>query len=264
MDAQTVEGSARHQPRLEDDPLVRGLGRYAADVPLPGQTQAYFVRSPHAFADIRSIDTAAAKAAPGVVGVLTAADMEGIGNVSQHPPLAGRGGQKLIVPHRPALAGTTVRHVGEPVAVVIAETLAAAQDAAELVTVEYEERTPAVDLREAVARGRSRKSGRRLPATSRSTGPARRRIPRPTRKRSSASSHPPRTWRALPWCIKGSWCNRWSRAERARATIRRTTATSCAAVRKARARCATGLLRSSAFPPSGCASSPKTSAAPSG
>ena len=150
MEAKTVEGSARYQPRLEDDPLVRGLGRYAADVPLPGQAQAYFVRSPHAFADIRSIDTAAAKAAPGVIGVLTAVDMDGIGNVSQHPPLAGRGGQKLIVPHRPALAGTTVRHVGEAVAVVIAETLAAAQDAAELVTVEYEERTPVVDLREAV------------------------------------------------------------------------------------------------------------------
>jgi aerobic carbon-monoxide dehydrogenase large subunit len=153
MEAKTVESSAPYRPRLEDDPLVRGLGRYAADVPLPGQTQAYFVRSPHAFADIRSIDTAAAKAAPGVVGVLTAADMEGIGNVSQHPPLAGRGGQKLIVPHRPALAGPTVRHVGEPVAVVIAETLAAAQDAAEFVTVEYEERTPAVDLREAVREG---------------------------------------------------------------------------------------------------------------
>src|ERR671931_2620379 len=150
MEAKTVDGSARYQPRLEDDPLVRGLGLYAADVPLPGQTQAYFVRSPHAFADIRSIDTAAAKATPGVIGVLTAADMEGLGNVSQHPPLAGRGGQKLIVPHRPALAGTTVRNVGEAVAVVIAETLAAAQDAAELVTVEYEERTPVVDLREAV------------------------------------------------------------------------------------------------------------------
>ena len=65
MDAKTAEGSARHQPRLEDDPLVRGLGRYAADVPLPGQTQAYFVRSPHAFADIRAIDTEAAKATPG-------------------------------------------------------------------------------------------------------------------------------------------------------------------------------------------------------
>src|SRR5215813_5659090 len=164
MDSQTVERRAQHQPRLEDDPLVRGLGRYAADAPMSGETQAYFVRSPHPFADIRSIDTAAAKAAPGVIAVLTAADMEGIGNVSQHPPLAGRGGQnrpalagrggqKLVVPHRPALAGQTVRHVGEAVAVVIAETLTAAQDAAELVSVDYQERTPAVGVREAVREG---------------------------------------------------------------------------------------------------------------
>ena len=153
MDAKTVDRRAQHQPRLEDDPLVRGLGRYAADAPLTGQTYAYFVRSPHAFADIRSIDTEAAKAVPGVLAVLTAADMEGIGNISQHPPLAGRGGQKLIIPHRPALAGETVRHVGEAVAVVVAETLTAAQDGAEAVIVDYEERTPVVDLREAVRDG---------------------------------------------------------------------------------------------------------------
>ncbi|MET0925148.1 MAG: xanthine dehydrogenase family protein molybdopterin-binding subunit [Xanthobacteraceae bacterium] len=153
MDSKTVERRAQHQPRLEDDPLVRGLGRYAADVPLTGQAQAYFVRSPHAFADIASIDTAAAKAVPGVLAVLTAADMEGIGNVSQHPPLPGRGGGKLIVPHRPALAGKTARHVGEAVALVVAETLTAAQDASELVTVEYQERTPVVDLHEAVREG---------------------------------------------------------------------------------------------------------------
>jgi carbon-monoxide dehydrogenase large subunit len=153
MDSQTVERRAQHQPRLEDDPLVRGLGRYAADAPMAGQAQAYFVRSPHAFADIRSIDTTAAAAAPGVLCVLTAADMEAIGNVSQHPPLAGRGGQKLIVPQRPALAGKTVRHVGEAVAAVIAETLTAAQDAAELVSVDYQERTPVVDLREAIRDG---------------------------------------------------------------------------------------------------------------
>ena len=153
MDAKTVDRRAQHQPRLEDDPLVRGLGRYAADTPLTGQTYAYFVRSSHAFADIRSIDTEAAKAVPGVLAVLTAADMEGIGNISQHPPLAGRGGQKLIIPHRPALAGETVRHVGEAVAVVVAETLTAAQDGAEAVIVDYEERTPVVDLREAVREG---------------------------------------------------------------------------------------------------------------
>jgi aerobic carbon-monoxide dehydrogenase large subunit len=153
MDAKTVDRRAQHQPRLEDDPLVRGLGRYAADTPLTGQTYAYFVRSPHAFADIRSIDTEAAKAVPGVLAVLTAADMEGVGNISQHPPLAGRGGQKLIIPHRPALAGETVRHVGEAVAIVVAETLTAAQDGAEAVVVDYEERTPVVDLREAVRDG---------------------------------------------------------------------------------------------------------------
>src|SRR5262249_58843347 len=130
MDSQTVERRAQHQPRLEDDPLVRGLGRYVADAPMAGQAQAYFVRSPHAFADIRSIDTTAAKAAPGVLCMLTAADMEGIGNISQHPPLAGRGGQKLIVPPRPALAGNTVRHVGEAVDAGIAETPLAPQVAA--------------------------------------------------------------------------------------------------------------------------------------
>src|SRR5262249_17269667 len=123
MDSKTFENEAHCQPRLEDDALVRGLGRYAADVTLTGQAYAYFVRSPHAFADIRAIDTEAAKATPGVLAVLTAADMEGIGNVSQHRPLVGRDGRKLIVPHRPALAGTTVRHVGEPVAVVVADTL---------------------------------------------------------------------------------------------------------------------------------------------
>jgi carbon-monoxide dehydrogenase large subunit len=155
MDSKTVEHRAHHQPRLEDDPLVRGLGHYAADVPMTGQMQAYFVRSPHAFADIRSIDTTAAKAVPGVLAVLTGADMDEakIGNVSQHPPLNGRGGTKLIIPHRPALVTKTVRHVGEAVAVVVAETLTAAQDAAELVAVDYEERTPAVDLREAVQAG---------------------------------------------------------------------------------------------------------------
>src|SRR5258706_5603945 len=153
MELQTVERRAQHQPRLEDGPLVRGLGRYADDAPMAGQAQAYFVRSPHAFADIRSIDTTAAKAVPGVPCVLTAAALEGIGNLSQHPPLAGRGGQKLIVQHRPALAGKTVRHVGETVAVVVAETLIAAQDAAELVAVDYQERAPAIDLREAIREG---------------------------------------------------------------------------------------------------------------
>jgi carbon-monoxide dehydrogenase large subunit len=155
MDSKTVADRTRHQPRLEDEPLLRGLGRYAADAPMAGQAYACFVRSPHAFADIRSIDVAAAKAAADVLAVLTAADMEEakIGNVSQHPPVNGRGGTKLVVPHRPALGGKTARHVGEAVAAVIAATPIAAQDAAELISVDYQERTPVTDLREAVRAG---------------------------------------------------------------------------------------------------------------
>jgi len=147
------EGRAAPEPRVEDDVLVRGRGRYAADVPLPQQTYAYFVRSPHAFARIVGVETTAAQNARGIVGVFTAKDMEGVGNLGRHPPLNGRGGKGLIVPHRPALAGERVMHVGEPVAMVVAETAAAAQDAAELVAVEYEALTSVIDARAALAPG---------------------------------------------------------------------------------------------------------------
>lgn len=156
MDAINELPAAAHErgrPRVEDNALVRGHGRYAADAPLPNQAYAYFVRSPYASARILKIDTAAALKAPKVVGVLTAEDMGGIGSMGRHPPVAGRGGTTLIMPHRPALAGERVVHIGEPVAAVIAETVAAAQDAAELVTVEYDELTPVTDAREALRDG---------------------------------------------------------------------------------------------------------------
>src|SRR5262249_49349897 len=98
MDSKTDASRTSRQGRLEDEALLRGVGRYAADAPMPGQLYASFVRSPHAFADVRSIDTAAARQVRGVHAVFTAADLKGIGNVSQHPPIAGRGGSKLIVP----------------------------------------------------------------------------------------------------------------------------------------------------------------------
>jgi aerobic carbon-monoxide dehydrogenase large subunit len=152
MDATTGHNEEKHV-RVEDDPLVRGHGRYIADAPQPNQAYAYFVRSPHASARIVSVDTAAAAKAPGVVGVLTAKDMEGVGNLGRHPPVPGRGGKTLIIPHRPALAGERVVHIGEPVAMVVAESAAAAQDASELVAVEYEETTPVTDAREALRAG---------------------------------------------------------------------------------------------------------------
>jgi aerobic carbon-monoxide dehydrogenase large subunit len=159
MSTKTVENHAKRQEnfkgRVEDDYLLRGQGRFMADAPLPGQTYACFVRSPHACADIKSIDTKAALAIKGVIAVLTAADMKAanVGNLSQHPPLPGRSGGKLIMPVRPALAGERVRHIGEAVAMVIGETFAAAQDGAEAVEVDYSPLDPVIDLREAVNPG---------------------------------------------------------------------------------------------------------------
>jgi carbon-monoxide dehydrogenase large subunit len=152
MDSKTTDIRTPHRPRVEDDYLVRGAGRFAADAPEAGQTYAAFVRSPHAFARVVSIDIEPAKSAPGVLAVLTGADMDaaGVGNVGRHAPLAGRGGKKLIMPNRPALARERTMHIGEPVAVVIAETALAAQDAAELVAVDYEELKPVVDVRDSV------------------------------------------------------------------------------------------------------------------
>ena len=152
MDAK-LDGRAANEPRVEDDVLVRGHGRYAADAPLPAQAYAYFVRSPHAFANIVGVDVTAALDAGGVLGVLTAKDMDGVGSLGRHPPLAGRGGKGLILPHRPALAAERVMHVGEPVAMVVAESAVTAQDAAELVAVEYQPLTPAIDARAALAPG---------------------------------------------------------------------------------------------------------------
>jgi aerobic carbon-monoxide dehydrogenase large subunit len=152
MDAKTEEQGTRHV-RVEDEPLVRGRGRYIADAPLPNQAYAYFVRSPHAFARIVSVDVGAAQKASGVVGVLTGKDLDGVGSIGRHPPLPGRGGKALVMPFRPALAAERVMHVGEPVARVVAESAAAAQDAGELVNVEYEQLTPVVDAREALREG---------------------------------------------------------------------------------------------------------------
>jgi carbon-monoxide dehydrogenase large subunit len=137
--------------RVEDERLVTGSGRYVDDETLPGQAHAVFVRSPFAFAAISAIDTATAATQPGVVAVLTARDMSELGNVTIVAPLPGRDGRPLVVPRRPALADAVVRHGGEAVALVIAESEAAAHDAAERVTVDYAERAPVVDVERAIA-----------------------------------------------------------------------------------------------------------------
>ena len=149
-----ASGTHEHhfEPRVEDDALVQGRGRFVEDAPQPNQAYAVFVRSPHAHAKIRAIDTTAARGSPGVIAVLTHTDIEaaGVGSCAVHPPLVGRNGTKLIVPFRPPLATDRVMHVGQPVALVVAEKLALAMDAAELVAVDYEEIAAVADVRAAI------------------------------------------------------------------------------------------------------------------
>jgi carbon-monoxide dehydrogenase large subunit len=137
-------------PRVEDDALIRGRGKFVDDIEKQGVGHAVFVRSPHAHARIVSISTEAAAKTKGVIGILTATDMAGIGSISRHPPIAGRGGSKIAFSHRPALADKKVMHVGEAVAMVVAESHAAALDAAELVAVGYEELPALIDARAAM------------------------------------------------------------------------------------------------------------------
>jgi aerobic carbon-monoxide dehydrogenase large subunit len=124
--------------RLEDDRFLRGQGRYMSDQAAPaGTLHAYFLRSPHAHADLGALDVEAARAAPGVHLVLTGEDLRaaGIGSLPALPILEPD--QPLVVPPRPALAQGRVRHVGEAVACIIAETREQAEDAGELIGVEY-------------------------------------------------------------------------------------------------------------------------------
>ncbi len=134
------------EPRLEDYRLLTGGGNFQDDAAEAGEAWAVFVRSPHAFADIRGIDTAAARAVPGVLAVLTAADLDaaGIGTVSVAVPVPGGAG--MVTPHRPSLAGHRARHVGDAVALVVAESEAAARDAAELVEIDYAARDAVTDV----------------------------------------------------------------------------------------------------------------------
>jgi carbon-monoxide dehydrogenase large subunit len=126
--------------RLEDPRLVQGLGRYSDDVSLPRQAYAVVVRSPHAHARIRGIDLAASLRAPGVLTVLTGAELaaDGVGDLPTDASRKRRDGTPAFTTPRPALIRERVRHVGDPVALVVATTPEAAADAAELVAVDYE------------------------------------------------------------------------------------------------------------------------------
>ena len=141
--------------RKEDFRFITGQGQYTDDVVRPGETRAAFVRSPHARAKIKSVDAGAAKKMPGVVAVLTGADLanDKIGNLICGWMIHSKDGSPMKMAPHPALASGTVNHVGDAVAVVIGETLAQARDAAEKVKVDYEVLTAVVDPAKAQAAG---------------------------------------------------------------------------------------------------------------
>src|SRR6266851_1358320 len=129
--------------RTEDPRFITGRGKYVDDLKLPGMTYAAFVRSPHAHARIKGIDVIQAKAHPGVVAVYTGKDMTGVNSLPcgwdlrKEKNIPGVVQDLAMVPHMP-LTSDVARHVGDPVAVVIAETQSAAQDAAEKVQVDWD------------------------------------------------------------------------------------------------------------------------------
>ena len=142
-------------PRFEDPRLVKGGGRYVADMVFPGMAFGFVLRSPHAHARIRSIDTGKAKAAPGVLAVLTGADYKasGFGDLPVPGGLKRRDGAPGYRPRYPALVEDRVRMIGDYVAFVVAETYYQAMDAAELIEVDYDPLPAIVSTGDAVAPG---------------------------------------------------------------------------------------------------------------
>jgi carbon-monoxide dehydrogenase large subunit len=144
-----------HKGRLEDERMLKGRGRYTSDWQLSAQAYGHFLRSDRAHAEIVAIDAAAALELPGVIAVLTGEDMEaaGLKPLPAAAPVKGRGGEDQRATPRPALARQRVRCIGEAVALVVAESAAAAQDAAEAVAVEYRDLPAVVDARDALEPG---------------------------------------------------------------------------------------------------------------
>ncbi len=151
----TTDGMGAAVRRKEDKRFLLGKGQYTDDITLPNQSYAAFVRSHHAHARIASIGKAAALAAPGVIAVLTGEDVaaDQLGGLPCGWLVKNKDGSNMVEPPHPALALGKVRHVGDPVAMVIAETKAQAKEAAALVDVEYDPLPAVAHIADAVAPG---------------------------------------------------------------------------------------------------------------
>src|ERR1044071_7516313 len=151
----TTEGIGASVKRKEDRRFLLGKGNYVDDMVLPNQTYAVFVRSVEAHAKLKKVDTAAARKAPGVVAVFTGDDIaaDGLGPLPCGWLIKSKDGSNMIEPPHPALAQGKVRHVGDPVAMVIATSRAAAKAAAGLVDIAYDVLPAVGQLADAVKPG---------------------------------------------------------------------------------------------------------------
>jgi carbon-monoxide dehydrogenase large subunit len=151
----TQDGIGAAVLRKEDRRFLTGAGRYTDDVQRPNQTHLAIVRSPHAHARIAAVRTEAARGAPGVLAVLTGADLaaEKIGNIPTGWLIHSKDGSPMVEPPHPALALERVRHVGDPVAIVVAATRDQAREAAALLEVDYEELPAVATLEQAIRPG---------------------------------------------------------------------------------------------------------------
>ncbi len=150
-----IEGIGARVARKEDKRFITGAGRYVDDMVVPGMKHAAFVRSPHAHADIKKIDVAAAKAMPGVIGVLTGKELkaDGIGNLICGWMIHSKDGSPMKMGAWSPLAVGSVRYVGDAVAIVVADTKAQARDAAEAVEVTYKEKKAVTEAVDALKKG---------------------------------------------------------------------------------------------------------------
>ena len=149
------DGIGASTKRREDFRFLKGIGKYTDDMVYPNQSYCYFLRSPVAHAKIGKIDLSAAKSAPGVVAIYTAADIEAdkLGGVPCGWLITSKDGKPMKEPKHPILASGKVRHVGDPVVAVIAESLTAAKNAADLVSIDYQDLPAVIDMRSAQTRG---------------------------------------------------------------------------------------------------------------
>jgi len=147
------DGIGASTKRREDFRFLKGIGKYTDDINQPNQTYCYFLRSPVAHARIGKIDLSAAKNASGVAGIFTSADLEAVGGVPCGWQITGKGGQVMKEPKHPILAAGKVRHVGDPVVAVIANSLNEAKNAADLISIDYQELPAVIDMRTAATRG---------------------------------------------------------------------------------------------------------------